>query len=119
MREILDGITKAGGGSYELDYQRTAPPTVNDPALTAESRAILEKALGAENYVVSEPTMGGEDFAYFANTVPSYYFRLGTVGVGKTSGGLHTPTFRGDDGAVPVGIRAMSRLVAGYLQAHH
>lgn len=119
MREILDGITKAGGGSYELDYQRTAPPTVNDPALTAESRTILEKALGAENYVVSEPTMGGEDFAYFANTVPSYYFRLGTVGAGKTSGGLHTPTFRGDDGAVPVGIRAMSRLVAGYLQAHH
>ncbi len=118
MREILDGITKAGGGSHELDYQRTAPPTVNDPALTAEGRAILEKALGAENYVVSEPTMGGEDFAYFANTVPSFYFRLGTLGEGKASGGLHTPTFRGDDGAVPVGIRAMSRLVVGYLAKH-
>lgn len=119
MHEILDGITKAGGGSYELDYQKTAPPTVNDPALTAESRAILEKSLGAENYVVSEPTMGGEDFAFFANAVPSYYFRLGTLGAGTTSGGLHTPTFRGDDGAVPVGIRAMSRLVADYLAAHH
>ncbi len=119
MREILDGTTKAGGGSFELDYQRTAPPTVNDPALTAESRAILEGALGPENYVVSEPTMGGEDFAFFANVVPSFYFRLGTLGAGTTSGGLHTPTFRGDDGAVAVGIRAMSRLVAGYLAAHH
>ncbi len=119
MREILDGTTKAGGGSFDLDYQRTAPPTVNDPTLTAESRAILESALGADNYVLSEPTMGGEDFAFFANVVPSFYFRLGTLGAGTTSGGLHTPTFRGDDGAVSVGIRAMSRLVAGYLAAHH
>lgn len=31
------------------------------------------------------------------------------------SGGLHTPTFRGDDEAIPVGIRAMSHLVVGYL----
>jgi amidohydrolase len=32
MREILDGVTRAGGGSFELDYKKNAPTTVNDRA---------------------------------------------------------------------------------------
>ena len=115
MREILDGITKANGGSFELEYQKNAPATVNDPALTQEVRPLLERILGAGNVKIVEPTMGGEDFAYFAEQVPGFYFRLGVLKPGTTSGGLHTPTFRGDDSAVPVGIRAMSRLLADYL----
>ncbi|HXO19129.1 MAG TPA: amidohydrolase [Thermoanaerobaculia bacterium] len=118
MREILDGITKAGGGSYELDYKKNAPATVNDPALSRRSRPAVERAVGKENVVESEPTMGGEDFAYFANAVPGFYFRLGTLKPGTTSGGLHTPTFRGDDGAVAVGMRVMSRVLVDYLQAN-
>ena len=55
--------------------------------------------------------MAGEDFAYFANEVPGFYFRLGVVKPGTTSGGLHTPDFRADDGAIAVGMRAMAQLV--------
>jgi amidohydrolase len=117
MREILDGVTKANGASFELEYQRNAPATVNDPALTQTVQPLLERALGAPNVKISEPTMGGEDFAYFANEVPGFYYRLGVLKPGTTSGGLHTPTFRGDDGAVAVGIRSMSRLVVDYLSA--
>jgi amidohydrolase len=115
MREILDGITRAFGGAYEMEYKNNAPATVNDPALAARVRPALERAVGKENVVESPPTMGGEDFAYFANEVPGFYFRLGTVKEGTTSGGLHTPDFRADDGAVPVGMRVMARLVADYL----
>jgi amidohydrolase len=118
MREILDGITKAAGATFELDYRKNAPATVNDPALSKASRPALERALGKANVVDSEPTMGGEDFAYFANVVPGFYFRLGVVKPGTTSGGLHTPTFRGDDSAIPVGVRAMSRVLVDYLQTH-
>jgi amidohydrolase len=115
MREILDGVTRAFGGSYTLDYRNNAPATVNDPALAARARPLLERAVGKDNVIDSPPTMGGEDFAYFANEVPGFYFRLGVVKPGTTSGGLHTPDFRADDGAVPVGIKAMARLVVGYL----
>ena len=62
------------------------------------------------------PVMGGEDFAYFSRRVPGFYFRLGTTDPEHGSGGLHTPTFRGDDAAVPIGIRAMSHVVVDYLQ---
>ena len=117
MREILDGVTKANGATFELEYQKNAPATVNNPALSQEVRPLLERALGAGNVKIVEPSMGGEDFAYFADEVPGFYYRLGVLKPGTTSGGLHTPTFRGDDGAVPVGIRAMSRLLVDYLAA--
>jgi len=118
MREILDGTTKAAGATFELDYKKNAPATVNNPALSRASRPALERAVGKANVVDSEPTMGGEDFAYFANVVPGFYFRLGTSKPGTTSGGLHTPTFRGDDSAIAVGVKAMSRTLVDYLQAH-
>jgi amidohydrolase len=116
MREILDGITKAGGGSFTMEYKKNAPATINDPALTARMRPLLERTLGAANVKDVEPSMAGEDFAYFANEVPGFFFRLGVVKPGTTSGGLHTPTFRADDSAVPAGTRVMARLLADYLR---
>ena len=115
MREILDGITRAGGGSYEMEYKRNAPATLNDAALTEKVRPLLERTLGADNVKVAEPSMAGEDFAYFANQVPGFFYRLGVVKPGTTSGGLHTPTFRADDSAVPMGMRVMARLLTDYL----
>lgn len=117
MREILDGVTRANGATFEMEYQKNAPATVNDPALTQEVRPLLERIAGADNVKTVEPSMAGEDFAYFANEVPGFFYRLGVLKPGTTSGGLHTPTFRGDDGAVPVGIRVMSRLLVDYLAA--
>jgi amidohydrolase len=116
MREILDGVTRANGASFEMEYQKNAPATVNDPALAQEVHPLLDHILGASNVKTVEPSLGGEDFAYFADEVPGFFYRLGTLKPGTTSGGLHTPTFRGDDSAVPVGIRVMSRLLVDYLE---
>ncbi len=77
----------------------------------------LAKIVGAEHVEVLEPTMGGEDFAYFANEVPGFFFRLGMVKQGVVSGGHHTPTFQADDSSVPVGMRAMSNLLLDYLKS--
>jgi amidohydrolase len=115
MREILDGVTRANGASFEMEYQKNAPATVNDPGLTQKVQPLLQRIAGAENVKIVEPSMGGEDFAYFANEVPGFFYRLGVLKPGTTSGGLHTPTFRGDDTAVPVGIRVMSRLLVDFL----
>ncbi|HEV2855498.1 MAG TPA: amidohydrolase [Thermoanaerobaculia bacterium] len=118
MREILDGVTRGGGGSYEMEYQRNAPATVNDPGLARQAQPLLGRILGPENVKIVEPSMAGEDFAYFANQTPGFFYRLGVVAPGTTSGGLHTPTFRADDSAVPTGIRVMSRLLADYLSSY-
>ncbi|MDE2763400.1 MAG: amidohydrolase [Gemmatimonadota bacterium] len=117
MGEILAGVTAAGGGAFELDYDRGTPATINDPELGARMLPTLKRVMGAENVLKLDPTMGGEDFAYFANEVPGFYFRLGQVPPGGTSGGHHTPDFQADNSAVPAGIRAMSNLLLDYLKA--
>jgi amidohydrolase len=61
--------------------------------------------------------MVSEDFSYFANEVPGFYFRLGQVKPGTTSGDHHTPTFLADDTSIPVGIRTMSLVLVDYLSA--
>ena len=61
--------------------------------------------------------MGGEDFAFFAEQIPGFYFRLGTTAPGTESGGLHTLTLRADDAAVRIGMRTMTALVIRYLGA--
>lgn len=115
MREILDGVTRAGGGRFELEYVNQAPATVNDPALARRVRPALERAVGAERVIEVTPQMVGEDFAYFANEVPGFYFRLGVCAGGRDCPGLHTPAFVADDRAVEVGMRAMGQVVVDYL----
>jgi amidohydrolase len=117
MHEILDGVTRAGGGSYELEYENNAPATVNDAALTAFARQSLERTLGPQSVITTEPTMGGEDFAFFARVIPGFYYRLGVVEPGTDSGAIHTPTFRASDDAVAVGMRTMANLVIDYMTA--
>lgn len=118
MGEIVAGITQAGGGTYELEYDRGTPATINNVALTNEMVPIIERVVGKDNVFQIEPTMGGEDFAYFANEAPGFFFRLGSVKPGTTSGGHHTPDFQADDGSIPVGMRAMANILMAYLEAH-
>lgn len=116
MGEILAGLTSAAGGSYDLDYERGTPSTINDPGLTARMVPTLQRIAGAGSVDELPPTMGGEDFAYFANEVPGFYFRLGVQKPGTTSGGHHTPTFRADDSAVPLGVEVMSNVILDFLR---
>lgn len=118
MHEVLDGITHAAGAKYTLKVDPYAPPVINDADLSNWARPVLEDALGPDNVITREPEMGAEDFAHFALRYPGFYFRLGVEHPEHPSGDVHTPTFRADDSAVPVGVRAMSSLVVSYLRDH-
>ncbi len=117
MHEILGGIAAAGGGSYELTYERGIPVTINDVALTERVVPSLIRALGQDNVQQIAPATVAEDFSFFANEIPGFYYRLGTLKHGTTSGNHHTPTFQADDSAIAVGIKAMAYLVWDYLEA--
>ena len=119
MREILDGITAAAGADYTLTYDRKVPSTHNDPELAAWARRSLVASLGDTAVIDDPPSMGAEDFSYFLQDgIPGFYFRLGVTDPEYGSGPLHTPTFRADDAAVAVGIKAMASLVLDFLEEH-
>ena len=111
MREILDGTALAAGGRAELMFDEVYPVLVNDTALARRMAPALAGVVGAERVEITGQRTGAEDFAYFADRYPGFYFRLGTRDPVKGSGGAHTPTFRADDAAIPIGVRAMTAVV--------
>jgi amidohydrolase len=118
LREILKGVTEAAGATGEvLRYDRGAPATINNEALARRVVPSLEKTVGKAHVAKLAPAMPSEDFSYFANDVPGFYYRLGMVKAGTTSGDHHTPTFRADDSSIPIGIKAMSTIVLDYLSS--
>jgi amidohydrolase len=117
MREIFSGQTAAADARFELKFDETIPVMVNDTALARRFHPVLERTVGAENVGIVPPETGAEDFSYFAREVPGFYFKLGAVRSGYTSGGHHTPTFRADDESVPVGVRVMTAVVLEALGA--
>lgn len=108
IREIMHGVTSAAGATFELEFEETNPVTANDTALATRFGPVLERIVGRGNVGIVQAETGAEDFAYFSRRVPSFYFKLGAVPRGKASGGHHTPTFLADDGAIPIGVRAMT-----------
>ncbi|MGH8197734.1 MAG: M20 metallopeptidase family protein [Steroidobacteraceae bacterium] len=116
MRDIFEGITHAAHATFELSFDRTHPMTVNNPELTARLVPTLERLVGPDNIREVPPITGAEDFSYFSNLVPGFYFQLGVVPEGKSSGGHHTPTFYADDESVPIAMRLMATLVVDYLE---
>ncbi len=52
--------------------------------------------------------MGGEDFSYMLQQVPGCYLTLGVKGADwDRTHMVHTPTFRVDESALPIGTAAM------------
>jgi amidohydrolase len=115
MREVFDGVTKSAGASFTLEFGQAYPVMVNDTVLTRRMAPSLQRAVGAANVQETQPEMGAEDFSFFAQKVPGFYFTVGAVKPGTTSGGHHTPTFLVDDAAVPIGMRAMTVAILDYL----
>jgi amidohydrolase len=116
MRDIFDGVTKAQHATFELSFDHSHPMTVNNPELTAELVPTLQRLAGPGNIREVPAQTGAEDFSYFANVVPGFYFHIGVVPEGKSSGGHHTPTFYADDASVPIAMRLMTGVIVDYLE---
>ncbi|WGX94546.1 M20 family metallopeptidase [Nocardioides sp. L-11A] len=116
LRERL--ITTAEAVAASMGAQATVrivegfPPVVNDPDLTATVRVAAREVLdpGAQIIELERPHLGSEDFAYYQQAVPGAMFMLGCERSGATGGGLHTPTFDPDEGALAVGLAVFSAI---------
>jgi amidohydrolase len=95
-----------------------APVTYNDPELTRWAIPTLERAAGADAVSVSPPITGAEDFSLYQKRIPGLFFFLGGLPQGRASQPNHSPLFFVDEGALPVGVKAMAGLAVDYLLDH-
>ena len=83
------GMAQSMGGHCEVNIRKGYPALSNHPELTALAKRLAREYLGEENLVDLPIRMTTDDFAHYAQSIPSVYFR---VGVGFDSGenaGLH------------------------------
>jgi amidohydrolase len=120
VRRVAQGIADSAGASVhvEIEADRGYPVTVNDAALGLRMRPTLERVAGPDKVATPLPRTGSEDFGHFAQRIPGFYFWLGVrprdVSAAEAAAN-HSPRFFVDEGALGLGVRAMSALATDYL----
>ncbi len=117
-KRMFEKTAEASGATAEFAMETYHNPvTVNDPKLTEKVLPSLRKIPGATVKVVPLVT-GSEDFAYFAQSVPAFFFFVGVTPVDQdpvTAPVNHSPLFYIDEKAIPLATRAMTALAVDYL----
>ncbi len=113
--DIVDGICKAHGATYVLDYQHGDPPLFNNPELTAFMEKHAQQQFGADSVKRIDGIMGSEDFAQYSTKIPSTYL---FIGVGKEGSpyGHHHPKFDIDEDMLAVGVDLFTKSMLEYMK---
>jgi amidohydrolase len=110
IESVVAGAVQVHGARFELDYRRGYPVTMNDSAITDIVSQAVRSLLGDGALCEVRELMGGEDFAYFAQNVPSCFFRLG---IRNEERGivypLHHPHFDLDEAALSIGAAVLTQ----------
>lgn len=118
IKRTAEDIARSAGATAEVSFNTSGTVLANDTTLTERMMPSLRRAAGAENVMSINPIMGAEDFQTFTRDAPGLFFFLGIVPKGQDPAKAppnHSPYFFADEGALEVGVRAMSQLAVDYL----
>jgi amidohydrolase len=110
VRRTVEDVAHSAGASAEISIEHNAIPVVNPPAITARTRAVLQRTLGEANVRAEPPGMVAEDFAYFQQAAPGVFFYYGVNPPGVTAAEAapnHNPRFFVHEPAMETALRAM------------
>ena len=120
IQRIVTQVATSQGATATVDIDPGVPVTYNHAGLTEQLHGTLAAVYGSDNLIVPPPITGAEDFSFFQEQVPGFFFFIGgrpaDVPVSEAIPN-HSPYFYVDEGALPLGVHAMSRLAVDYLRA--
>ncbi len=124
MKAMTEHLCAAFGATFEFDFHRNYPPTINHPAETEFARGVMTELVGAKNVQEFEPTMGAEDFSFFLLEKPGCYFLIGNGDGSHRVGGhglgpcmLHNPSYDFNDELIPLGATLWVNMAEKWLAA--
>ena len=108
LYEIVKGQAESYGLTWEIDYQKSYPPTVNHAAQTEFAARVAAEVSGEHNVDdQTKPSMGAEDFSYMLEARPGSFLNLGQ-GLGPS---LHHQKFDFNDEVAAIGASFFARLI--------
>lgn len=117
IKEIATGIGETYRAKVEVIETMTTPSLDNDPKYTDDFVGYAKDLVGEEGVIEVPPLPGSEDFAYVSEQVPTVFFQLGG---GAREDGYeftnHSPKFRIDEEALPIGAALYCQLAYEYLK---
>lgn len=118
MERTAQHIAEASGARVVLKIDSGYTVTRNDEALTSAMLPTLRRAAGERNVNVTPLIMPAEDFSFFQERVPGLYVMLGVTPADvdpAVAPRNHSPLFKADEGALPVGVKALTGLTLDWL----
>lgn len=121
VREIATHIAASAGATVEVSISAEDPMVFNAHSLTSQMLPTLQNLVGTSNVILVPAGTGAEDFAYYAQKVPGFFFRLGALPKDKKPLEVlhHTPDFQMDEDALGLGVKTLCHLALDYIEQYH
>jgi amidohydrolase len=120
VSRTAENIAEGSGATAHVSFGDDGNPvTYNDPALVEKMLPVLRRVAGQEKVRIGALSTPAEDFAHFQKRIPGFYFFLGIVPATQnaaTAPRNHSPNFFADEGALPVGVKALANLALTWLE---
>ena len=117
IKRTVDGICRARGAKYKIDFVAQYPVLVNHKAANGLYKQVFGGLFGADSIVEASQTMGGEDFAFYLQKVRGAFCRLGIrnnkIGANKP---WHTPDFMVDERSIFYGTVLLTSAILKYFE---
>jgi len=106
IEEVVKNTAKALGGDAVIKFEPGYLALVNNDEMVDHVRKVATEILGSERVVINKyPSLGVEDFAYFAEALPSCFYRIGVANPNKGfTSTLHENTFDLDEESLKIGV---------------
>ncbi|MCX6829377.1 MAG: amidohydrolase, partial [candidate division Zixibacteria bacterium] len=117
IRRTVDGICRARGAKYELDFIAQYPVLSNHKMTNLIFADACRDLFGRNRIIESPQSMGGEDFAFYLEKIPGAMFRLGVknnrIGANRP---WHASDFIADERSIFFGTALLSWSVLKYFE---
>ncbi len=117
LRDLLREADTEFEVSSTLHMLHATVPLMNEPNVTRTVLDVAASLIGDKASILGRPLTVSDDFAEFLTRIPGCYFMLGAMVPGERPTAHHSPGFKIDEDAFPVGVKllagAASRIAAG------
>jgi amidohydrolase len=92
----------------KLDLVHGTVPLMNEPNVTRTVLDVGRSLIGDRASILGRPLTVSDDFAEFLTRIPGCYFMLGAMPKGEPPPAHHSPGFRIDEEALPIGVKVLA-----------